>query len=200
MLQRFKLVFLLFLVSVGFITHATTRTVTNTNSSGAGSLHAAIAACAAGDVIVFNFSSGTAPFVINAGFQENITVANITIQGQTAAGYTSGNPVVQIDGGNNYNYAFDVKATGFTITGVSITQFATAAIYVESSNCTVQNCFLGIKPDGVTAVPNFSGVWAFGVSGLNIDGITFGHNVITTTDYPAVYLQDNGVGCSNATI
>jgi len=200
--SKFKFLFSLLILLAGFSGKATTYTVTNTNSTGAGSFDAAVTACANGDIVVFNFSSGSAPFVINLSGTSVISASNITIKGQTTNGYTTGNPVVRLDGSVNFlNDLLQVNGSGVTIIGLSFTNAMQNAIAVNGNNCTIQNCFIGLETNGTTTGDVFQGIYANGVSGLNVDGVTFGHNVIVTSGNPAIWFAYNGsTGCTGASV
>lgn len=76
-----------FLAGTLFASHAATLTVTTTNGTGPGSLHAALGAVQAGDTVAFNIP-GDGPHVIEtpAGGHPLITAHNVTIDGYTQPG------------------------------------------------------------------------------------------------------------------
>jgi CSLREA domain-containing protein len=111
--RRFASVYCLCILPVvlGFIAapaRATTRTVTNLNDSGAGSLRATIAAAAAGDTINFSVS-GTLTLTSGA----LVINRNLTITGPGAGITVSG---------NNSSRVFNITAGTVSISGVTISQ------------------------------------------------------------------------------
>jgi hypothetical protein len=90
---------------------ATTRTVTNCNDSGSGSLRAAVAAAAAGDTIMFGLSPACPVITLTTG--EIVITKSLTITGPGAAALSVS--------GNHASRVFNVSAgTVVTISGLTI--------------------------------------------------------------------------------
>lgn len=120
--MKFKLRLWLIVISSLFFLKAnsSTITVTNTNDSGAGSFRNAIASSSNGDVINFNITTGSAPYIITLtssaiSFNKN----NLTIDGTTQTGYSCGTPAIILDLGGVWPAGFTVQGTGNTIKGIS---------------------------------------------------------------------------------
>lgn len=148
--------------------------VTNTNSSGPGSLDAAItAAIQARSLVngsslnenewrvVFNIPnpSGNTLTIQPTGFLPKIS-QSITIDGTTQPGY-AGTPLIEISGS-----AASSNASGLTIgededldlRGVAINSFQRYGIYGEpGSGLQMTGCAIGTNPAGTTALPNEEG-------------------------------------------
>jgi hypothetical protein len=154
---------ILFLVSVR-PTYAAVIFVTNTNTSGAGSLSQAIsqANLASGSAIQFNIP-GSGPHVIttNNGF---VITESTFIDGTTQPGY-SGIPLIEIRASSaSAIIAFDVQTTvGATIIrGLSITNFTNAAGIAINLNAgefhVLEANYIGVTALN-TVMPNANGVF-----------------------------------------
>lgn len=140
--------------------------VTNTNDSGAGSLRQAI---------IDANADGTTPrninFSIGSGVQTiqpltvlpALTVPQIIIDGSTQPGWSSGNPVIVLDGTTSA-FSFDCFAINATtdcvIQDLVINNGFDAAISIENSsnNNAVYGCFIGTNQSGTAASPNGIGI------------------------------------------
>lgn len=149
-------------------------TVTNTNSSGPGSLYQAITdanALAGRDTIVFNIP-GPGVHVIDVS---NVGLPEVTdpliLDGYTQPGSrwnsaASGNDaiiLIQIDNsqrGPSPSTGLKVSAGTSIIRGLSITGFSSNGIRLTGPGgaSIVEGNFIGLAPDGVTAMPNGTGI------------------------------------------
>jgi Tol biopolymer transport system component len=88
---------------------------------------------------------------------------DVTIDGTSQPGY-AGTPIVQLDGsamtfppGSVDGLAVDGGLDGSTIRGLSITGFIGAGIFLDVDGSVVQGNYIGVAPDGATAVGNGNG-------------------------------------------
>ncbi|MGI4849239.1 MAG: DUF4347 domain-containing protein [Janthinobacterium lividum] len=136
-----------------------TFTVSTNADSGPGSLRDALAsanASAGTDTIQFAIGAGT---ITLATSLPDITDTTI-IDGRTASGY-SGTPVIEINGnGNGIGLSFSSSSDGSAVYGLSITNFSTYGIALQTGadQNTIQGNYLGLRPDGVTALGNGGGI------------------------------------------
>lgn len=137
--------------------------VTNTSSSGPGSLRNAIDAANATpgpDTITFAINGATPgqPAVIAlASTLPILTSNNTVIDGTTMPGY-AGVPLVVIDGQNTASYGLFVSSASVTITGLSIVRFPTDGIWINSNNTTLTANYIGVLPNGTAAGNQLDGV------------------------------------------
>jgi hypothetical protein len=155
----------------GSFAQAAVFTVSSTADSGAGTLRQAILdanAAGATPVIQFNLP-GTAPHTI-ALASALPTIANaITIDGTTQSDYDAQNPkpVVAIDGGGTVDADgltvdyFPSGSAGPVFRALAITRFwphgrrgPSWDQFVQCDAAVVKGCYIGIGPDGVTAMRN----------------------------------------------
>lgn len=152
--------------------------VTNTNDSGAGSLRQAIIDTNAdGDptkTITFNIAPGGVQTITPVTVLPDITVSNVTVDGQTQPGWSLGNPQIIISGatvGSAENglviRATDANAvTGCVIRDLVINGGFRNGILISNSpgdinganNNAVYGCFLGTDQTGTLSVPNTNGI------------------------------------------
>jgi hypothetical protein len=177
---------------------ATTYTVTNVSSSGAGSLFAAITAANASpgaDLIEFAIP-GTGPHTIPV-FVDALPVITeaLTIDATTEPDF-AGMPVVEIDGA-----LAPIDCSGFAITGGSsvirglvINNFASGSgVFIESDGYNIiEGNFIGLDPDGVTMAPiEEAGVFIKVSPGNQIGGSGIAaRNVIAAFDEIGVDISD----------
>ena len=176
--------------------------VTNTNSSGSGSLDQAILnanATSPGstpDAITFNIS-GTAPFTIT-GALPTITVP-VLLDGTTQPLY-SGTPLIQIQGSSSLADGLVLGSTsktssaGSTIRGLAIYDYsAGAGIDIQTANNVVQSTYLGTNATGTTTgLGNLEGILIDGGSTNTIGAITVGNLISGNTI--GVLIQGSGTG------
>ncbi len=141
--------------------------VTNTNDSGAGSLRQAIADAEGNtgpDMITF---SCTGTICITSQYNVGLSSGGISILGDTAHG-------IIIDGTNN-NTAGALNCfrlyNNITLSGLVIVGSHSNGIFVYGNNNKVENCYIGVDSDGVTAHGNTEeGIYIYADSANNIIG------------------------------
>ncbi|MCU0430360.1 MAG: gliding motility-associated C-terminal domain-containing protein [Cytophagaceae bacterium] len=180
-------------------------TVTNTNTTGAGSLQQAILdanALAGADTIVFNIT-GTAPFIINLGGSTLASINQATfVNGASQTGFT-GVPLIEIRGAGGPGLDLIPSASGSEILGLAITGGAAMGINLQASNTRIHGCYIGLRTDGTTAGGNA----AMGINISNVTNVRIGgtyKNVIANSgshgvsllNVTASYLFNNIIGLS----
>jgi probable HAF family extracellular repeat protein len=127
-------------------------TVTTIADTGNGSLREAITDANLNigrDLIQFNIP-GTGPHTIRPTEPLPEISDSVIIDGTTQPGYT-GTPVIEIDGVDAFSSnGLEIAADGCTIKGIAITRFQGVGIGLIGDRNTIEGCFLGIAPDGVT--------------------------------------------------
>jgi hypothetical protein len=156
--MRSRLTFVLFAL-VAVPVSAATFTVTNTNDLGPGSLRQAILdanAAAGADTIAFSIGAGPQT-ILPVSALPSIT-GTVNIDGTTQPVY-AGAPLIEISGtaAPGFTSGLWIQANGTTVTGLSITGF-TDGILVSALNVVLSSNYVGLRPDGVTALPNLNGV------------------------------------------
>ncbi len=138
-----------------------TITVNNTNDSGSGSLRQAILDSnnSNNSVICFSIGSGGLQQIIPTSPLPPIT-STVIIDGTTQPGY-SGSPIIEISGNGAGSNAIGLYVTGAgsgsTIKGLVINYFTAQGLFIDTSNITVQNNYIGTDPTGKIAEPNQAG-------------------------------------------
>ena len=154
---------------------AQTFTVTNTNDSGAGSLRQAIIdanANAGADTIEFNIA-GAGPHTISLTSELPTITDSVFIDGWSESDYASdGVPVIVIDGtsagGSADGLDLNTGSDGSTVRGLSIINFGSNAIELDSSNSWIYGNYIGVQTDGVTAAGSGdAGIYIFSASANN---------------------------------
>ena len=190
-----------------------TFTVTNTNDSGSGSLRQAI--------LDSNNTPGsnTITFDINSGLVQIIPTSplppvtnTVTIDGTTQPGY-NGSPIVEISGNGAGSGAIGLYITGngngSIIKGLIINNFSAQGIFIDTSNVTIQNNYIGLDPSGNTKEANggdgigiFSGTSAASASNNLIGGTSSAdRNVISGNSQNGIDVTaENGGNASDNTI
>jgi parallel beta-helix repeat protein len=143
---------------------AITATVTNTNDNGAGSLRAAITAVngagAGPHTITFAIAGAGLKSIPLVTPLPALTVTQVTIDGYTQGGLTSGAPLVELNGTSVAagSSGIVVSAAGAVIRGLIINRFASAAgpsggigIQVDAAATAVENCLIGTDATGNAA-------------------------------------------------
>ena len=204
---------------------AATFTVTNTNDSGAGSLHQAIldANAAAGpDTIAFAIAGSGVRTIIPASPLPAIT-GPVVIDGYTQPGASANtnpttlgsNAVILIDiNGNFQDISFfnglSVESTGAgtTIRGLAIRGFSVGVgIQVRANNVAIEGNFIGVNASGSAVSTNGRGVFIFTANDVRIGGtlpaarnVISGNfsNVIHVFDATGTVIQGNLLGTNAA--
>ena len=139
--------------------------VSNTNATGAGSLHQAIldanANSGVADTITFNIA-GAGPHIISLTSALPAITDTIIIDGTSEpdfsfAGDGSPRPVVVIDGssaGAVDGIVLGAGSDGSEIRGLVIQNFQNDGILVQSNNNTIAGNILGLQADGITIAGN----------------------------------------------
>ncbi|MDH3706531.1 MAG: right-handed parallel beta-helix repeat-containing protein, partial [Acidimicrobiia bacterium] len=106
-----------------------------------------------------------------------------TIDGTTQSGYVA-TPVVHIDGSAltvdlaNSGFVIDTSAAGSVVRGLSISGFGNDALQTQANGVVIEDNYVGVLPDGVTAVGSASeGVIVHGTAAGTIirDNLFGGH-------------------------
>ncbi len=166
------------LLSVGALPlSAATFTVTNTNDSGAGSLRQAILdanAAAGDDTIDFAIPGGgvhtIAPLTPLALITGGVTIDGYTQSGSSPNTNGPGLPdnsvhLIELDGthsgAGNGAAALSFQGTfSFVVRGLVVNRAPSTGIQVYDSSGTIEGCFIGVDPAGLTAQPNTYGIFA----------------------------------------
>ena len=164
----------LFLISllIGFNNlYANSFTVSNANSTGAGSLSQAITDANA--LIGLDTINFTGPFTIV------LTSALPTVSDPLFInGLNSPAPQIEINGNTNSIVGAGIliaaSAPGSTIKGLNIHGMQWQGVLISASNCTVIGCYLGTNLSGTSAIANaFAGIeLSAGISNIKIGGST----------------------------
>jgi parallel beta-helix repeat protein len=109
----------------------------------------------------------------------------VTIDGTSQPGYID-SPLIElsginVDGGTTNGLQFDTGSGGSTVRGLTINSWSQSQISLSNTDETaIESCYLGIKPDGISATPDFAicGVQIFSSRAL-IGSSTGGGNVIS---------------------
>jgi IPT/TIG domain/S-layer homology domain len=146
---------------------AATFTVTNTSDSGAGSLRQAILDANANpgaDTIAFNITgAGVQTIALTSSLPMASVTGGLAVDGTTQSGY-AGTPLIAIVCANTNVSVFNFTSAG-TVQGLSIGGCANGVLAGSGGGpITVKSSYLGIGPDGTTAVPNLAGVSVSGVT------------------------------------
>ncbi len=185
--MNYRTIILMLFASIATLTmQATTYTVTNTNTSGAGSLFAAMTtantAPGAPHSIVFNiptsdpnYNAAQGVWVINLTNSSKLPYiigSNISIDGSTQttfAGNTNANgPEIVLDGGGGTDYCFFVlNAASITIRGFNIRDFT---IGIQISGSSAQNCVIAGNYVGVNETASDTAGCDIGVEIMNLAG------------------------------
>lgn len=155
---------------------AATFTVTNTNSSGPGSLYQAITDAnntPGADQIVFNIP-GDGVHVVDASQNALPNVTDpVTIDGYTQPGASPNSLsvgdnaiiLIQLDGGAKLNgfSGLSIAAPNCVVRGLAITGFQGGStggygVYVNAGQILIEGNFIGLNPDGITANGNLIGI------------------------------------------
>jgi hypothetical protein len=180
MRRRLPLAFLLSLAASSLA--AATFTVTNTNDSGAGSLRQAITDANAGGAgphtIVFDITgSGVQTIAVASNLPLATSSGGLTIDGTTQPGY-AGTPVIALACANTNVFAFNFTSAG-TVVGLSIGGCGAGVLAGSGGGpITVRSSYLGVGPDGATAVPNLTGVSVSHVA-FTIGGAPADRNILS---------------------
>lgn len=165
----FPLLLLLFYTNV----NAAVWTVTSNANTGPGSLRTILASASSGDNIYFN-----APMVITITSTLAIT-QGVNIDATVGTGWSPGNNQITIAGNGSVANGISLGASGISIKGLTIQNFATNCIIVSGgANFNIKSCFFNTNATGTVA--NASGIsQAVGmyVSGASSGGIIGGPNV-----------------------
>jgi len=181
----------------------TTFTVTTTSNSGPGSLRAAITSAnnASGtpaDVIAFDIPGGGPHTIQITSALPDITDP-LNIRGNTEPDFSPGGPpVVAIDGedtGSDVNGLTFASISAGSLVHVAIVNFDGDGLSLEdATTITVQDCYVGVGPDG-TAAGNGTGI----VVDDNSTGSLIGPgNVISSNSQYGVFIGLSGA--NNTTI
>ena len=195
-------------------THAATLVVTNTATSGPGSLQQAILDANATnglDTIIFQIPGSGVHTISPTAALPHITDP-VVIDGTTQTGY-AGKPLIEISGASaGASDGLLVTAGNTTIRGLAINRFARAGIHLQApgGSNVVQGNFIGTDPTGTLDRGNgqgtaWSGVWLDASSGNFVGGLdATNRNVISGNEGSGVYvlncrsnvIQGNLIGTS----
>ena len=196
-------------------TFTTTFPVTNTAVNGIGSLRQAILDAngnAGADTINFNIPASdpncdatthvctikpTNAFPLPA-ITDQVTIDGYSQPGAHANTLANGDDAVlliEIDGSSpdpGQGPTFQGAASGSVIKGLVVNHGWSFAILVQTSNITVEGCFIGIDPSGTVARANSNGVFAdfnTPTSGMRIGGTSPGQRNVISGNGAGIYFQ-----------
>jgi IPT/TIG domain len=191
---------------------ATTFGVVNTNDAGAGSLRQAILdanANAGADTITFGITGSGAHTIAPASALPVIADA-VTIDGYTQPGSSAntngpGLPdnsvhLIELDGTNTGggNGAAVLSVSGnfaFVLRGLVVNRGPSAAIQVATANGSIEGCFIGVDPTGLTARSNTYGILLEFATNVHVGGqLPAQRNVISGNIVTQI-----GSGCNSGT-
>ena len=195
-------------IDTGYIVHIITEpsalragVVTSTADSGPGTLREAVhwANGNFGGTISFNLTNDTVIPLTRP--LPDLTGMGVTIDGTTQPGF-AGTPIVEICGTNVLDDSAGLWIFGNdnVVRGLSFTGFPLDALWVSGPfaiNNRIENCYIGLRPDGSTVLPNGrTGVAVFGGAQDNIIGGASAsqRNVISGNRGSGVYLGDSTTG------
>jgi len=158
-------------------------------------------ATTAADLISFNLP-GTGPYLIQlADSDDNAWPAvtqPVTIDGTTQPGWTD-NPIIEIEGSGLSGSCLRVQGSGSTIRGLSFTFcFSNGILLSGSGGHTVEDCWIGVRPNGQDGGAGENGILAF--SSGNTIGSAQGskRNVISgNDDFGIVVIGSNNTVIGN---
>ena len=190
---------------------AATLFVSNTNDSGQGSLRQAIltANSSAGSHVI-SFSIGSGHVSISPTSPLPPITQPVMLDGSTQPGY-SGVPLIEITGagagGGARGLYVTGAAAGSTIRGLVINRFTAQGIFIDTSNVSVQNNYVGLTSDGHSSAGNsgdgvavFSGTSAASANGNVIGGTTAStRNVISGNGGNGIGITAQDGGTANNT-
>ncbi|HSP83740.1 MAG TPA: NosD domain-containing protein, partial [Gillisia sp.] len=192
----FFAVFFIFSHGFGQITY----TVTNTNDSGEGSLRQAIInanASSITDNIFFNIN-GAGSHTIQLNSALPAITQTVVLDATTQPGYSSGNPVIIIDGNAVPGDGFwlTTATSGSVIKGFVLGGFSSsgrAAIYANSSGGhIITGNFIGIAANGTTAMANTFGIYLQNSSGNTIGGTSINDRNLIAGNSTGLQLVNSG--------
>jgi ABC-type transport system substrate-binding protein/DNA-binding beta-propeller fold protein YncE len=186
--------------STCFVVAAPSFVVTNTNSSGAGSLRQAILnanASLGSDTITFAIP-GEGIRVINTTSSLPLITDPVTIDGTSQPGWF-GPPVIRVDGaGQDGGTGLEVAANGSTIRGLMLTNMPNRALSLLSNGNTVAGNYIGT--DGISGFEGPIGLYVSGSSNTIGGTSALDRNVISGFNW-AVQIQDTCFeGCETGAV
>jgi CSLREA domain-containing protein len=104
---------------------------------------------------------GTAPYTIQPSAAYPTINRQVNIDARTQPGYGFGSPLIVLNGvnaGNVNGLNFSVTATASEVRGFSIVRFALSGIRISANDGVIQENFIGVERDGLTAGANGQGV------------------------------------------
>ena len=171
-------------------------TVTTTADDGPGSLREAILLSnvnSGSDIINFSIP-GTGIKVLTPLTPLPDILYPVVLDGTTQSGYSE-KPLIEIDGiwaGPSDGIA--IKSAGCTLTGIAVNRFNGVGIAIYSGQTTIQGCFIGLDPDGITNKGNLQ-EGLFVLSANNFIGSPSGkRNIISGNDSSGIFIA--GVNAS----
>lgn len=197
-----KIFFLLGLISSNFL-FGDQHVVTNTNDSGDGSLRQAIIDANADETAprIINFAIGSGVKTIRpATVLPALAASDITIDGTTQPGWSSGNPVIVLDG-SLANLGFDgLTIDGVdrcTIQGLVINHRFLRGINIKNNvnNVAIYGCFIGTDQTGMLASGNAIGLQVSTPGATHNNNAIIGAptkgNLISGNTYMGIFLSGN---------
>ncbi|MBZ0296029.1 MAG: right-handed parallel beta-helix repeat-containing protein, partial [Anaerolineae bacterium] len=154
------------------------------------------------DTIAFDIP-GAGPHTIQPITQLPAMTDAVIIDGTTEPDY-AGAPVIELDGQSTILIGLTLQASNSIIRGLAVNRFDQSGIVIENADAnTIEVNYIGIAPDGETAVGNLS----YGLRLANSDGTTIQGNVISgnldtgvliDVNSPNTVIQGNRVGTNAA--
>lgn len=189
-----------------------TRTVSNTNDSGSGSLRQAILdSNQSSDLDVICFAIGSGLQTIIPASPLNPVTQPLIIDGSTQPGFASA-PIIELNGAGAGAGADGLRITGngsgSTIKSLIINRFSSHGLFLDSSNNTITGNYIGTNAAGSAAAGNgsdgigiFSGISAASANGNVIGGtLTSTRNIISGNTGNGVGITAQNGGTANGNV
>ena len=152
------------------------------------------------DTIDFDIP-GAGPHTITIAASWPIITQPVTIDGTSQPGYAD-TPLIEFDGGNNSftGLSFNINTGQSLVRGLAINRWQTAVETRSGVNLSLEDNYIGVSPDGVTARPNGSGVVLLGGTGEITGNVISGNSQVglSLRDVSDVIVQDNRIGTNAA--
>jgi|GEM_PF-4855665 len=103
-------------------------------------------------------------------------------------------PVIELDGGGGTSIGLIIQANNCILKGLTVNRYPVRGIYIEGSNNTITECYVGTNITGEVALGNFVGIILTSANayGNKIgDGTVSGRNIISGNLAYGIQISDN---------